>query len=268
MTSAHASAAPLPAALGARVVGTRAAALHALDEVGFVQVADVLDSDGVARCSAALETVFAAEDDIADIRQWRTAAYRVAYMLPAKHPQFLDLCRPGPLVDFAATVLGADCVFAGFNGIAMVPGGDGQPLHRDHQHPTPGVALYLHAIVALDRFTVANGATRIVPASHRDHEPDLDERRAHHVELAPGDAVVFDAACVHAGGANTTTEARRALHVLFARRWVQPHWDFPGSLRPTDAAGLDAERRRLLGFGNDPARYDHEARRSFGYGWG
>lgn len=56
--------------------------------------------------------------------------------------------------------------------------------------------------------------------------------------------------------------------MLFARRWVQPHWDFPGSLREADIATLDDDRRRLLGFGNVPARYDHDARRSFGYGWG
>lgn len=237
---------------------------------GYTVVDGVLDAEAVARCLAALEDVFAAEADIADIRQWNIPAYRVAYMLPAKHRVFLDQCRPGPLVDLAAAVLGEDCVFAGFNGITMNPGGEGQPLHRDHPQPTPGVPLYLHTVIALDRFTVANGATRVVPGSHLSAELDEPAHDAAvvHLELSPGSAVVFDAAGLHAGSANTTDMPRRALHVLFARRWVQPHWDFPGSLREADAAGLDDERRRLLGFGNLPARYDHDARRSFGYGWG
>ncbi len=245
---------------------------RAIEQHGFVVVPSVLAADAVARCVDALDEVFAAEDDIAAARQWLTPAYRVAYMLPAKHPVFLDLCRPGTLTELAATVLGDDSVLAGFNGQSMIPGGEGQPLHRDHTVPTPGVTLYLHAVVALNQFNKANGATRVVPGSHRDAfqgtEPAAMEGGARHVSLEPGDAVVFDATCVHAGSANTTARPRRALHVLFARRWVQPHWDFPGSLRQRDADELDGERRRLLGFGNVPARYDHAARRSFGYGWG
>jgi len=249
-------------------VGALSDAVAAIADAGYTVVPGVLDGDAVARCITALEEVFAAEEDIADVRQWRTSAYRVAYLLPAKHPVFLDLCRPGPLVELAAAVLGADSVIAGCNGLAMLPGGTGQPLHRDHPDPTPGTTLYLHTVVALDRFTVANGATRIVPGSHRDPAIGASEAAARPVELTPGAAVVFDACCLHAGSANTTAEPRRALHLFFARRWVQPHWDFPGSLRPDDAAQLDDERRRLLGFGNVPARYDHDARRSFGYGWG
>ncbi|MCB0967819.1 MAG: phytanoyl-CoA dioxygenase family protein [Ilumatobacter sp.] len=256
---------------------------------GFGVVEAVLPPSSVAAAIDALGAVFAAEDDIALARRWRTNAYRVAYMLPAKHRHFLALCRPSPLAELAAALLGRDCVLAGFNGLDMIPGGEAQPLHRDHAVPTPGVPLYLHAVVALDAFTVASGATRIVPGSHReatdepvtqngpppevDTEPnaavhDDRESEAVHVGLQPGDALVYDATCVHAGSANTTDHPRRALHVLFARRWVQPLWDFPGSLSADDVAGLDPERRRLLGFGNTPARYDHDARRSFGYGWG
>lgn len=238
---------------------------------GYGVLAGLLDPDEVDRSIEALEDVFAREDDIARRRQWLTSSYRVTYMAPAKHPVFLDLCRRGPLVDLAEEVLGPDLVFAGFNGMAMVPGGDGQTLHRDHPVLTPGVTLYLHAVVALDRFTTANGATRIVPGSHRDGSSEAGERsevEAVSVELAPGDAVVFDATCLHAGSANTTSQHRRALHIFFCRGWIQPHWDFRASLRPDDAALLDDERRRLLGFDRRAARYDHTQRRSYGLGWG
>lgn len=227
---------------------------------GFAVVPGVLERAGVNRAIAALDDVFAAEDDIAAEREWRTAAYRVAYLLPAKHPVFLELCRPGPLVSAAAEVLGPDLVFGGFNGMSMVPGGQPQPLHRDHTDLTPGSTLYVHAVVALDRFTAANGATRIVPRSHLEPGDDHDEADARPIELAAGDAVLFDATCVHAGSANTTTQPRRALHVLFCRRWVQPHWDLPAGLRPADVATLDGPRRALLGFDRVPFRWDHVSR--------
>jgi len=229
---------------------------------GYTTMSNVLDARDVGRCLLALEEIFAAEDDIAVLREWKTPAYRVAYMLPAKHEVFLELCRPSALSEAAATLLGADSVIAGFNGLDMRAGGEPQPLHRDHPVPTPGVPLYLHAVIALDAFTAASGATRIVPASHLDTEaaPPFDrfEDAVSRVLLVPGDAVLYDAACIHAGSANRTATPRRALHVLFARRWVLPRWDFRGSIRERDAAGLDEERRRLLGFGNTAARYDHE----------
>ena len=88
------------------------------------------------------------------------------------------------------------------------------------------------------------------------------------VPLEAGAAIVYDACCVHGAGANRTTGQRRALHLLFARRWVRPKWDFASSLDPAAAATLDDERRRLLGFGNGPARWDATERRTFGPGWG
>lgn len=238
---------------------------------GYAVVAGVLGPDDVQRSVAALDEVFARESDIAEVREWLTSSYRVAYMLPAKHPTFLDLCRRGPLVTLAEEVLGSDLVFAGFNGMSMVPGGEGQALHRDHLVPTPGVTLYLHAVVALDPFTALNGATRVVPGSHRepgDEALEDSEARAESVDLVPGDALVFDATCLHAGSANATDDQRRALHIFFARGWVQPHWDFRASLQPDDAAGLDDDRRGLLGFEQRPARYDHSDRRAYGRGWG
>ncbi|MGE3621123.1 MAG: phytanoyl-CoA dioxygenase family protein [Acidimicrobiia bacterium] len=317
-----------------RPVAREAGLARAVAAQGWAVLPGALDATATARSAAALDEVFAAEDDIARARRWRTAGYRVAYMLPAKHPELLALCRPGRLSRAAAEVLGEGCVVAAFNGLAVVPGGEAQPLHRDHLELTPGVTLYLHAVVALDRFTTANGATLVVPGTHLEPgsadapdgpaqvtaagrartgggpaqatgagrartgggpaqatgagrtgpvagsggpEPSIDDvsptmptaqDRAVAVELEPGDALVYDATCLHAAGANTSEAPRRALHVLFARRWVQPLWDFPASLRPQDAARLDEATRRLLGFDNAPARYDHAARRAFGSGWG
>lgn len=242
-----------------------------IQEHGFTVIPDLLTPDQVAAARAALDTVFAAEADVAVERGWLTDAYRVAYMLLAKHPTFTLLWDGTAAVDLARAVLGSDAVLAAFNGMSMVPNGAGQSLHRDHPVPTPGVPLYLNTVCALDPFTVANGATRLVPGTHlsstpgsttitEDERRDLEER-AVTVELEAGAAVAFDATLWHAAGRNTTDRQRRALHMFFARPWVQPHWDFPASLPEETASSLTDAQRGLLGFDRPVARYDTATRR-------
>lgn len=232
---------------------------------GYCVVPDVLSPDEVAGAIDALDEVFRSEDDIAADRRWLTDVYRVAYALPAKHPVFLELCHHPGLVGLAREVLGPDCVVAGFNGLSTVPGGRAQDLHADHPVPTPGTPLYLHLVCALDPFTVANGATRVVPGSHlapvAPDRRDALEREAIPLAAPAGAAVAFDAALWHAASANATAAPRRALHVFFGRRWVQPHWDFPATLDPEVAAGLSDEQRDLLGFTARPRRFDRAGRR-------
>jgi ectoine hydroxylase-related dioxygenase (phytanoyl-CoA dioxygenase family) len=237
-----------------------ASVVEAIDATGFAVVADVLAEAEVARALAALDAVFEQEQSLAATRDWLTDEYRVSYALPVKHPVFLELCAHPGLLAVARAVLGADCVLAAFNGLSMVPGGGGQPLHADHREPAPGTCLYLHLVCALDPFGPANGATRLVPGTHREAVSDEDAVRreddAEVVEMAAGSALAFDGSLLQAGSANTTDRPRRALHVFFCRRWVKPHWDFPAMLPADVAAALDEERRELLGFTSRPARFD------------
>jgi hypothetical protein len=240
-------------------------------EHGFAILPDLLSAAQVDTALRALGEVFDAEADIAIDRRWLTDAYRVAYMLPAKHEAFATLWDQPASVGLARAVLGGDAVLAAFNGMAMLPHGEGQSLHRDHPVPTPGVTLFMNIVCALDPFIPANGATRLVPGTHLSPVPDSAaitpdqrrelEERAVTVELAPGSAVAFDATLWHAAGRNTTDGERRALHMFFARRWVQPHWDFPASLSAETASGMTDDQRSLLGFGNTARRYEAATRR-------
>lgn len=247
------------------VVGPVSAVADAIARDGYAVVDRVLAADEVARATDALDATFTAEADVAGDRGWLTAAHRVAYCLPAKERTFLDLCTHPGLLTVARSVLGDDCVVAGFNGLDLPAGSPGQDLHRDHPVPTPGTTLYLHVVVALDAFTTANGATVVVPGSHRDvgatRPPAEQDEPAVAVPVAAGGAVAFDGAVVHAAGPNRTGDRRRALHVFFARPWVQPHWDVPASLPPDVASTLSDEQRRILGVTARPRRWVADRRR-------
>ena len=93
-------------------------------------------------------------------------------------------------------------------GIQIGPGESAQVLHYDASvYPLPRSFgdVVLNTMWALDDFTVENGATRIVPGSHRweGRQPTLDDRVVDAV--MPAGAVIFYGGKVfHGGGANQT----------------------------------------------------------------
>jgi ectoine hydroxylase-related dioxygenase (phytanoyl-CoA dioxygenase family) len=83
-----------------------------------------------------------------------------------------------------------------------------------------------NSIWLLDDFTSDNGATRVVPGTHRSGQSPsdvLDDPGAAHPDqqllLAPaGTVVIFNSHLWHGGTTNHTDRPRRAVHSYFTRR--------------------------------------------------
>ncbi|MBT2295590.1 phytanoyl-CoA dioxygenase family protein [Pseudomonas fluorescens] len=97
-------------------------------------------------------------------------------------------------------------------------GGGHQPLHRDLSAQRPGdIAI---ALAFFDDYGPQNGATRIVPGSHR---PEADEAPldVHHesrsVQLSghAGDILVLDVDLLHAGSLNVIGARRRSILISY-----------------------------------------------------
>ena len=239
----------------------------ALRTRGFTVIPDVWSPAQIAASRAALDDVFRREAAVAAERGWRNDRYHVSYMLAAKHPQFVTAFQHDTLLALMRTMLGARCQLSSLNGFAMVPGGRAQALHIDQRESAGDTVLGLNTVHPLDDFTCANGATRLVPGSHRrpwtGQADDIDaaETDAIQIEATAGSVIVYNAAVWHAGSRNATTQPRRSLHAFFVREWVRPDWDFPRSLPAHVAATLTPDQRQLLGFDAGPSRYDLAAQR-------
>ena len=129
-------------------------------------------------------------------------------------------------------------------------------LHADwpfNQHnaghiaaPYPDIVAHLTTLWMLSPYTAENGATIIVPGSHRmETNPSAetcshDENRPYPTEIqVSGDAgsvLVMDSRMWHAAGANRTDEARVAMAIRFAPWWLNLNGLRPGS----------GERARLM----------------------
>ena len=227
---------------------------------GYATIPDLLAPAEAAMLAAELDAIFAREDGIAVERGWATRTYRVAYMLPAKSRIFLELCRHPRLLSLARSILGASCRLGAMNGYTTTPGGEAQRLHTDQSPPFSSETLYLNVVCALDPFTVENGATRIVPGSHRPRAsaPDASAmaRAAVSIEVPAGGGVAYPGTTWHGSGANRTARPRRSLHVFFRRPWAESHWDFAASLDAETQGKLPPDLKEILAIGSGPRRYD------------
>jgi ectoine hydroxylase-related dioxygenase (phytanoyl-CoA dioxygenase family) len=112
-----------------------------------------------------------------------------------------------------------------------------------------------NSIWLLDDFTAGNGATRVVPGSHRlgqrpgDAMADPAARHPGQVQLiAPaGTVVIFNSHLWHGGTRNRTARPRRALHSYFTRREHPQQLDQRKYLRPGTFARLSPAARFILG---------------------
>jgi len=109
-------------------------------------------------------------------------------------------------------------------------------------------------MVAIDDFTRENGATRLLPGSHK-HEgpPDFqtDYRQVEGMipaEMRAGSAVVFDGALLHQAADNESQAPRLGLQVSYCAPWVRPFTNYFLSIPPTEAAKYPQALSDLLGY--------------------
>jgi ectoine hydroxylase-related dioxygenase (phytanoyl-CoA dioxygenase family) len=143
------------------------------------------------------------------------------------------------------------------------PGADEQWLHRDEavwsDVPKPAPELQLASVIAFVDFTRDNGATRVVPGSHRWPDrlltpaeqmaapPPAPEQIAY-AEMPAGSAVVYTGGTIHGGGANVTDVPRRGAHLSYCLGWLRTEENNYLAVPPAVAATLPRRAQELLGY--------------------
>ncbi|WP_204128334.1 phytanoyl-CoA dioxygenase family protein [Pseudomonas ogarae] len=128
------------------------------------------------------------------------------------------VCRLPQLLSVAGELIGERFFLSQVEGREPLAGNGHQQLHRDLSAQRPGdIAI---ALAFFDDYGPENGATRIVPGSHRP-EPGAppfdfnDESRAVQLSGSAGDILVFDVDLVHAGSLNVIGARRRSILISY-----------------------------------------------------
>jgi ectoine hydroxylase-related dioxygenase (phytanoyl-CoA dioxygenase family) len=244
-----------------------AEALATLEEHGAVILEDLLDADTLMRFNAELDPLLDAPPPRREYLNpllegfWGTNTRHIT-AVPAKsrvfaeevviNPELLAICDAVLLPNSSGYQLNLAHV------LDRGPGSDQQWMHRDElvwvHLPRPHPEVQVACVIALSEFTAENGATRIVPGSHRETDhllTDLEEiqRISVPAEMSAGSAVVYYGSTLHGAGANVTADKwRRGMHLSYVVGWLRTEENHYLSLWPDKIRTLPRRSQEILGF--------------------
>ncbi len=220
-----------------------------LDAVGYALVPAAIGPEQVAQARRPLEEALARTPPGRD--DFEGHQTRRVYALFAKTRALDGLATHPVVLGVLDRVLGQYQLSAPA-AIAIGPGERAQVLHPDDAiYPVarPHGELVVNVMWPLEQFTEANGATRIVPGSHRwtDERPASDTPTVA-VEMDAGSALIYLGSVWHGGGANTTDRTRLGVVLHYAVGWLRPVENHVLAVPPVEAASLSRRMQELLGY--------------------
>ncbi|WKN42371.1 phytanoyl-CoA dioxygenase family protein [Tunicatimonas pelagia] len=234
-----------------------------LDKHGYVSLGKILDEAQLKtvrdRIQALLET------------EGKNAGAELLDSPHIRHPKeegadrLADLVNKGEVFDIfythprvlagVAHVLGQQLKLSSLNYRAAIPSRGHQKLHADwHKTVAPDKYQVCNTIWLLDDFTKDNGATRLVPGTHRSGilpQEELADPWATHpdeiiIEAPAGTVVIFNSHTWHGGTNNHTDTPRRSIHSYFCRREQPQQVNQQRYIRPETYQRLSDDARRIL----------------------
>jgi len=150
-------------------------------------------------------------------------------------------------------LLGRDCLLSWLMTSTQAPGAVAQLMHSDDEtYPIarPHPALSCTVLIALCDFEPDNGATRLVPHSHRwSRVPSDRALMGEPVSMNAGDALVWHGSLWHAAGANQTSHSRPAVSVNYCAGFLRQQVNHQLTLPRELVRRFDPRLRDLIGYG-------------------
>lgn len=205
----------------------------ALESDGVVIVEDFLAPGVVEALNAELQPYI----DASKPREQRNmydgflGAYTVRlHAIAAKAKSFPDVLIDPRIMSVMDRQLKPNCTDYRLSSAELIEirGGEtAQPIHRDDDSwpraAQSAAPLVVNVMIALSEYTAENGATVVVPGSHkweREREPRPEEITQ--AVMSPGSAAIFTGQTLHGGGQNISGVPRRGLSVSYCHGWLVP----------------------------------------------
>src|SRR6185503_11697539 len=230
--------------------------LEQFERDGFVILESVLDASALAEITAALAP-YETNRPMGRNAFEGQKSQRV-YSLAAKGEAFLRLIEHPRVMALVERLLMPNFLLSTAQSIRLHPGEQAQAWHTDDAFyfmPRPHrLPLAVSVIWAIEEFTDENGATEVIPGSHRwgmEH-PDQREFEFEAAVMPPGSAIVFDGALWHRGGANQGSGTRLAISPQYCQPWLRPQESQLLIVPPEAARACSDRMRSMLGYSIHP----------------
>ena len=184
------------------------------------------------------------------------------YALLDKAPVIEQLVANDRIMPLLDAVMEPNFLLSACLAIQLHPGETAQGWHFDDGFvtiPKPRPWYSVSTIWAIDDFTAENGATEVIPGSHRwGPEPvEGDHDEAVVAEMAAGSVIVFLGTTLHRGGANRSDGTRLAITPQYCAPWARPQETFALAVPPERVATYRERVRELLGYSIHPPFMGH-----------
>jgi ectoine hydroxylase-related dioxygenase (phytanoyl-CoA dioxygenase family) len=228
--------------------------LDEIEERGYTLLEGVIEgdlvdalADDLLRIERAHE-ILPAQNDFEGsqtVRVYNLLAHASIYQQVPVHPAVL------PVVE---GVLDRGCLISSISSIGIDPGESAQMIHSDDQliaMPRPHPPLVCNTMWALTDFTEENGATRIVPGSHKaEHYPDpAGSYESIPAEMPKGSVLIWNGALWHGGGANRSDARRVGIAMNYCAGFIRQQENQQLGIPREVAQGFSKRLKRLVGYG-------------------
>jgi ectoine hydroxylase-related dioxygenase (phytanoyl-CoA dioxygenase family) len=228
-------------------------ACRELDEQGYTLLSGAIETGELQELRETLVRVAAEEIENGTDYVYENGSNQRVWTLLNKGAVFERVVQNDTILTVIGHLLGRVFLLSNVNANIAGPGGQPMFLHSDQDYvppPFPAYALVANAIVFLDDFSAENGATRIVPGSHKLLcRPDYSNLPETVPVTGPrGTVMIFHGALWHQTGPNTTaSDKRHALLCYYCRPFMRQQENWFLSLDPAVRARATPRLLELLG---------------------
>ena len=229
-----------------------------LAEDGYLVLPGLMTPEVLATLRRRIDELFEEVGELSGTEFKQEPGARRLANLVNKGRIFEEVILTPQVLEAVEFVLGPRFKLSSLNARSTNPHSDAdQPLHADSGAIADELGYSVcNSVWMLDDFTPENGATRMVPGSHRWRRlPEPEFYSPHPAQQLvigrAGDVVVMNAHMWHGGTANHTAFPRRAMHVYYTR-WDQPQQQYQKRLlNPAVQDRLSPQARKILAL-DDP----------------
>jgi ectoine hydroxylase-related dioxygenase (phytanoyl-CoA dioxygenase family) len=199
-----------------------------VDSNGYAIVRDVLAPEACMKLIAEIDRVEREFEIDFGKNEFEGLCTKRIFNLIARGPLFRDLVIEEKVMGSVEAVLGDGFLLSGTTSMHISPGETEQPLHADDGMitlPRPHPATMVTTLWALSEFTKDNGATRLIPGSHKRSQivpQPGDESAVIAAEMPAGSVLILHASTWHGGGPNSTENVERyGLSIQYVAGWCR-----------------------------------------------
>ena len=229
-----------------------------LEKQGYCILKNAVEESRIDKINEVLPSIFKEHQRIRSNNNNAIKSNGVALNALVSDHVFIDLLesflKSGLIEELEDSFFKGKCIVNSLTALNNIPNETKvfhKNIHRDIRFFSGAIPIMLNMLIMLDDFTDENGATLLLPNSHKiSKAPSENFFNKNHVKACgvAGDIVIWNSNLFHASGVNSTNKSRRALPITLSLPSYKQLLDYPRALGYEKTDLFCEEMQTLLGY--------------------